>query len=786
MAKQHEIQINLPGLLKMLGSNIYSEPDVAVRELIQNAHDTCIIRQSEDKKYKDPGIHISFDKNARTLTFSDNGRGMTEEDLHEYLSTIGQGFTKIQRDELSGASAQKALLLIGQFGIGLLSAFSVADKVEVYTRSYQPKSEGFKWVCEGDIHYTVEAADVSQPGTRMLLHLNDSSLVLLDEIRLRQAIKKYADFLSVPIYLEGNRANSGTPPWLADAEEEINFSDYIHDRYNLYPIATLPFKTDEPLPLDGLLFVPMIPFELTRDFGEVDVYISRMFIKGDDKSLLPEWARFVKGVINTPALTPTVSRDEIVRDEDYETVRALLGEVILDALTRLEEENPQTLEQVVQAYNNVIKAESLHDNNFFDRICDLVRVSTSDGQMTIRTYLEKSPGIIYYFSERGSSTQHKLLFAKKGLPVIDASWGMEEEFLEKYADRKGIILERMESGSGIIFKTPETVDEKWQDLERQFSIQVKKEAKAVDFAPNTIPAVLVSRPLDHGDKHLAQLDAAGKELGFSSSQIRQAFQKMSKDKSERSAGGDTILHLNTNNPLMQQLRDMNVNESFRLALTAIYNNAMMFAQHYVTPENAGIIFETNNSAISSMIGSARALEEVQAESAKMEIQLSELKRKLPYVKLTEHRSAFFAYPFRDEFHKLRDEITLILQKQYGIQLTATSIEQKGSNIVEDIKKQIACAHFCIADITSNNPNVLWELGLMVGYGKPVILLKDQADETQTPFDVHGEYRLPYRVVKDSSTGVIEYALLEKGLERNLKPIFAALPELEQAEKWSNP
>jgi len=273
-------------------------------------------------------------------------------------------------------------------------------------------------------------------------------------------------------------------------------------------------------------------------------------------------------------------------------------------------------------------------------------------------------------------------------------------------------------------------------------------------------------------------------LGFSSSQIRQLFQKMSQDKTTRAAGDDTILHLNISNPLMQQLRDMNRNETFRLALTAIYNNAMMFAHHYVSPENAEIIFSTNNAAISAMIGNARALEEVQAVSARMEIELGELKRKMPQIKPSEHRSCFFAYPFRDPFHALRDEIRKILASEYGIKLMATSLEQKGANIVEDIESQIAEAHFGIADITGNNPNVMWELGLMAGYRKPVIILKDKADTATTPFDVYGRYQINYLIAKDDATGDVEYALLEQGLKRNLARILTKHPELERATKWT--
>ena len=211
-----------------------------------------------------------------------------------------------------------------------------------------------------------------------------------------------------------------------------------------------------------------------------------MFINANDKELLPRWARFVKGVINSPALLPTVSRNELVRDENYETIRGMLGDIILGYLTYLEKEvsfklteqsfislgnehipedilenlqplkdkgfiseenfldavknqigdkqtggyktlilkhaekeNTDTLNMVVGAYNNTIKARSVEDDDFFDRICDLVRVNTSDGHMSMQAYLAKSDGTIYYFAERGTATQHKILFAHKGLPVID-------------------------------------------------------------------------------------------------------------------------------------------------------------------------------------------------------------------------------------------------------------------------------------------------------------------------------------------------------------------------------
>src|SRR5438132_7543265 len=177
---KHQIQINLPGLLRMLGENIYADPEVAVREMIQNAHDGSIIRMTKQADFKNPEIRLTFDKAQRTLTIADSGTGMTEEELHKNLATIGESFTRIQKEDLRGQQREEAALLIGQFGIGLLSAFAIAHKLEFFTRSYQPGSSGLKWTCEGNINYTVEPDNKEDIGTRVVLHLLGGRLDLLE------------------------------------------------------------------------------------------------------------------------------------------------------------------------------------------------------------------------------------------------------------------------------------------------------------------------------------------------------------------------------------------------------------------------------------------------------------------------------------------------------------------------------------------------------------------------------------------------------------------------------
>lgn len=377
----------------MLGENIYSDPEVAVREMIQNAHDGSIIRTTKDPGFRQPRIDLTFDKAARTLTITDNGTGMTESELHKNLATIGESFTRIRKQELRGQQREEAALLIGQFGIGLLSAFAIARQVEFFTHTYQSGGNGLRWTCEGDIHYSIEPVPKDDIGTSVVLHLLDSKLDLLDERRLRHAIKKYADFLSVPILLNGHQINTCTPPWEQPDDAKFDYEEYIQQRYDLFPLGVIPFDSRKmPVPDDddaelpnvaGILFIPLIPRELARDFGEVDVYVSRMFIKANERDLLPRWARFAKGVINSPDITPTLSRGELVSDDNFKRIRRFLGSLILTYLRLLQETAKEKLTMIVGVYNNTIKARALEDGDFFDAVCDLVRVNTDMGLVTM-------------------------------------------------------------------------------------------------------------------------------------------------------------------------------------------------------------------------------------------------------------------------------------------------------------------------------------------------------------------------------------------------------------------
>jgi len=460
----------------------------------------------------------------------------------------------------------------------------------------------------------------------------------------------------------------------------------------------------------------------------------------------------------------------------YQQVRELLGKLIIGYLNALRQTDLDKLNLLVGTYNNTIKSQALEDNDFFDCICDLVRVSTDSGYQPLSEYLEKSGGILYYFSERGAGIQHKVLFANKALPVIDASWGVEEKFLKRYAQRRKVPIERLSAGFGMTFKPLDTVDDKWQALEQDFYLRIHKETKAVEFDPETIPAILVKKP-----PILSTKSDSGSDI--SADDIKQMIIRIDEQNRRQKAGDTTLLHLNTRNSLIRQLRGMSNSETFDLAVTCIYYNAVTVNQHYATPENAESIFINNNKAYAKMIQLAQTLLEEQQTRAQLEAERDSLKQQLPDIQLTDYRSCFFAFDYKiDDNFLLLDAIQEYFKsKNFGIKVMAPAMGMDDLNLHRDLHQQLKQAHFWIAEISNNNLNVLYESGLLHGMGKPLILLCRMDSTEMPPFDIYSDYRCHYEVSRRG--GKVRFIWLDDEMDKVMSTIKRMLPKFDTVSKW---
>jgi molecular chaperone HtpG len=609
----YPISLHVPGILKLLGEHLYSEPRVALRELIQNAHDSCQRRLVEDPNLEGyrPRIDITLHPQQRLLKIQDNGSGLTHQEIQDYLATVGRGYTGELRERLEFGNRDEALALIGQFGLGLLSAFLVADRVEIITRSYQPEQPTWHWESAGEETYTLSPTERAEPGSTLTLHLKLAGEFLLNEEEVRKAIRNYADFLEIPIYV--NRVetpvNVMNAPWHRDADLDA-YRQYVTERFNTREPLTIislydhvekltnPDGTEDSLitPLSGVLFVPPRSVVSLTEYGDVSIYIQRMFITDNERELLPRWAKFVRGVVESPVLKPTVSRERVRRDDTFYRVQQAIESQLLAHLIKLAESDLKLWRSIVVAHSDLIKGWALESYTFFEAVCDYVTFDTSRGNLTLRDYLKVSGGHIYYYVEERGSTQEKMLYEAQGLVVIDASRFAEEGFLQGYAlTHPGVEMYQLKPGADFVFTPVEKPAPNWKDITLYYNEQ-GIQTNVVKFVPESIPALLIHPP---GSDEIAQAresldDLSGPVARFVNEYLRRF------DPDRKNTQG--ILHLNANNPLMKSLLKLSpAQEAFTAALEIIYHNARFFAGRTLTPHEAKQSFDMIGYSVEQLV-----------------------------------------------------------------------------------------------------------------------------------------------------------------------------------------
>ena len=611
----HPINLHLPGILQLLSEHLYSDPKVALRELIQNAHDSCQRRlvENPDPGYK-PRIDIMLDPANHWFIIQDNGSGLTREEIQTYLATVGRGYTAELRDRLQFGGRKEALELIGQFGLGLLSAFIVADEIEMVTRSYQAGATAWRWVSAGEVTYRMAPAERESPGSIFKLRLKRAGEFLLNVNLVDRAIRTYADFLQIPIYLNRSpeHVNALNGPWHLTGASADTYSKFISDRFHVRePLAVIPLHhhvealthadgtTDQVVtPLSGVLFIPTGSVVSVKEYGDVTVYIRRMFITEDERDLLPRWAKFVRGVVESPILHPTVSREQVRRDDTFYRVQGVIEQQLITSFQKLAADDPAAWRNVVVAHNDLIKGWALESRTFFDSICDLVTFDTSRGRLTIQEYLDASGGEIYYFIDERGATQEKMLYEAQGLVVIDASRFAEEAFLSAYArTHPGVEIRQLEPDASFVFTEVKESSREWEYICRYFTEQ-GIDASVVKFDPVGIPAVLVYPP---GSDHIAQAHAA-LGSGEISGPIAGLVEEYLRVRDPQNSATRGTLHLNAASPLMRHLLHLPPNsEAFTAALEIVYHNARFFAGRTLTAQEAKLGFDMISYSVEQLV-----------------------------------------------------------------------------------------------------------------------------------------------------------------------------------------
>lgn len=602
------VEIHLPGLLKVLGEHLYSNPRVAMRELIQNAHDSCVRRRQEDitlAESHQSAISVRINHATRQLMVEDNGSGLTHDEINVFLATVGRGYTRELREKLSGAERQEALELIGMFGLGLLSAFMIASKIEITTKSFQTPDETWRWVSEGGQSYALRrAANREAIGTTVLLDLRDDARFLLDPLTLADVLKIYVEFLSIPITVgdDPTPINNHPAPWLSESEAGAGrnalYTSWVEEHFGTRPLTVLPLEDittedGQTIPLNGILYVPPRSIISIQEYGHVTVYVRHMLITENERDLLPPWARFVTGIIDCPLLNPTASRETLRHDEIYTSIREALGQALLAHFTHLAEQAPLDWSAIVQAHNDLIKGWAIRASDFFLHVADLVTFKTSRGQLTLPEYLHENPGRVYYYHEDEGATQALALFEARRLAVIDARWFADTAFLKTYGEVYGVPIEELAPAAGYLFTPVTDTAGNWQ----QIIEACQKEGfpvRLLAYEPEHLPMILLYPPGAEKLRRARRNMDEQRLVGPIRSLVRNYLQRQQTD--ESSIKG--VLHLNARNPLLRRVRDLGPQDShFAPLLSILVANARMFAGQGLSAQDTITCFEQINNSL---------------------------------------------------------------------------------------------------------------------------------------------------------------------------------------------
>ncbi len=606
---RQQFQIHLPGLLKVLAENLYSTKKVAIRELLQNAHDSCVRRavEEDDPGYQ-PRVEIWLDAQKRALRISDNGSGLTREEVTDYLATIGRSYTRELGERLSILSPEEADKLIGQFGLGFLSAFLIASEVTLTTRSIQAESEALCWRSTGDVHYDLApAAELDAlPGTTVELVIKPAASFILNQEVLVEAIQQYADFLPLPIYVGGSTLplNLMTPPW-ETLEPELHIRDYIARVFKTNaPLCVIPLADQVVdlghdsmlIPLKGFLFVPPSSVASIREYGDLTVYIRRMFICERQTNLLPPWARFVRGVIDCPYLQPTASREELQQEENFAFVQQALETQLLAGLRKIAQDDPVTWKKIVRGHSDVITGWAVQDNEFYSQVADLVVFRTTRGLLNLPDYLQLTGGSIYYVTRELGSLQEQLLGEGHGVPVVDASWFAVTPFLQKYADqRKDTQLVQLDGESKHLLRP--VAEARFAPLLTYYRAR-NVPARIAAFKPADVPALIVySKDAEFLAEARNALDA-GELPGPLAGLVGEYMNRVNAPEEEIKG----VLYLNAECPLITRLVETPPAEATRsLMLGLIYQVARLFAGRMLKPNDVTLAFREVVKSIEALI-----------------------------------------------------------------------------------------------------------------------------------------------------------------------------------------
>jgi len=606
MTETKEFQAEVKKLLDIVIHSLYTERDIFVRELISNAADALekFRHQSlaEEKVFDSHiplEISIDMDDKNHTLTITDTGIGMTREELEANLGTIAHSGSSTFLADLAEA-AKKDVSLIGQFGVGFYSAFMAGSRVRVLSRSYMPDAEGYEWSSDGSGSYTLTPEKGLRRGTKIIIELKDDAHEFANEDRIKQIIKQYSNFVPFPIKIKGEKVNTVQAIWTRNKseikeEEYAEFYKFIGNAFD-DPLFRLHFTADAPLSINALLFVPKENIE-RHGFGRmksgVNLYCQKVLIEQHSENILPEWLRFLKGVVDSEDLPLNISRQALQDSALVAKLKQVLTKRYLKFLGEMAREDAEKFNEFFGEFGLYLKEGATMDYAFREEIAKLLRFESSKSEpgklISLSEYVERmaeGQKEIYYINSpsrtAAESGPYVEAFRKKGIEIIYTLEPIDDfvmSHLNEYDGKKLVSADRADLDLSDI-KTPEGKEEKADEPSLEPEVVKSLSGWIKDSLGSRVKEVIASKRLVDSPAIIVNPD------GFMTSTMERVMQAARLEKGEPvQETGSKNLEINPAHQLIRQLSLLRgTDEPFaREVIEQIFDNALIQAGLMVDP-----------------------------------------------------------------------------------------------------------------------------------------------------------------------------------------------------------
>ncbi len=463
LLEEGQIEIHTENIFPIIKKAVYSDHEIFLRELVSNGVDAISKRRmasiaDDCEPNEEARISIRIDREANTLTVSDNGIGMTEEEVKRYINQVAFS----SAEEFLSKYKQEKEGIIGHFGLGFYSSFMVAKQVELITRSARKDSVGIKWTCDGSPKFKLSNHEREESGTDVILYLMDEELEYLEPTRIKGLITKYCDFMPVEVYLNDEVINKRDPAW-RKSPKDLSKQDYIDLYRYLYPFQGDPLlwihlNTDYPYNLQGILFFPKLTGRADWEKGEIKLYCNQVFVSDSIKEIVPRYLLPLRGVVDSPDIPLNVSRSALQTDRRVRSIGNFISKKVADRLKALKKDEPEFYAEIWESLSPFIKIGVMEDEKFADQIEEniLFAISTADktdsdqaanGKIvangnyysTINDYIssskDKDNKKILYCTDEIAQASALNLWKTQGYDVIKAETVIDTQFIPWLEDR---------------------------------------------------------------------------------------------------------------------------------------------------------------------------------------------------------------------------------------------------------------------------------------------------------------------------------------------------------------